>query len=50
MNHVVKLLKDKIFYMAEEYHQDYGIKNPEKMVCELKESGRLNRKKYDIND
>ena len=50
MKPVVKLLKDKIFYMAEEYHQDYGIKNPEKMVCELKESGRLNRKKYDIND
>ena len=46
----VKLLKDKVFFMAEEYHQDYGIKNPEKMVCELKESGRLNRRSYEIDD
>jgi len=46
----VKLLKDKVFFMAEEYHQDYGIKNPENMVCELKESGRLNRRSYEIDD
>ncbi|MBR4495523.1 MAG: peptide-methionine (S)-S-oxide reductase MsrA [Acholeplasmatales bacterium] len=50
MKPLVKLLKDKVFYMAEEYHQDYGIKNPEKMVCELKESGRLNRRRYEIDD
>ncbi len=47
---VVKLLRDKVFFMAEEYHQDYGIKNPDKMVCELKESGRLNRRRYEIDD
>jgi methionine-S-sulfoxide reductase len=50
MNPSVKLLKDKVFFMAEEYHQDYGIKNPEKMICELKESGRLNRRSYEIDD
>ena len=50
MKPVVKLLHDKVFFMAEEYHQDYGIKNPEKMVCELKESGRLNRRRYEIDD
>lgn len=50
MKPLVKILKDKVFYMAEEYHQDYGIKNPEKMVCELKESGRLNRRRYEIDD
>ncbi len=50
MKPVVKLLAEKVFFMAEEYHQDYGIKNPEKMVCELKESGRLNRRSYEIDD
>lgn len=50
MKSAVKLLPKKVFFMAEEYHQDYGIKNPEKMVCELKESGRLNRKRYDLDD
>ena len=50
MKPVVKILPLKVFFMAEEYHQDYGIKNPEKMVCELKESGRLNRKRYDLDD
>lgn len=47
---VVKILNEKIFYKAEEYHQDYAIKNPEKIVCELKESGRLNKKGYNIDD
>ena len=37
----VKLLSDTIFYLAEEYHQDYGLKNPELMQKELKESGRV---------
>ncbi len=50
MNPSVKLLKDKVFFMEEKYQQDYGIKNPEKMICELKESGRLNRRSYEIDD
>ena len=37
----VKLLEEEKFYMAEEYHQDYAIKNPELMLEELKLSGRL---------
>ncbi len=37
----VELLKDTIFYQAEEYHQDYHIKNPKLMEKELKESGRV---------
>ena len=40
----VKLLKEKIFYMAEEYHQDYALKNPVEMEKELINSGR---KKYE---
>ena len=36
----VKIMKEKEFYMAEEYHQDYAIKNPELMEKELIESGR----------
>ena len=46
----VKIYDEHLFYMAEEYHQDYGIKNPEKIVCELKESGRLNKKRYTVDD
>ena len=34
------LLEENIFYMAEEYHQDYALKNPELMEKELIESGR----------
>ena len=30
----------KSFYEAEEYHQDYYLKNPEAFEKELKESGR----------
>ena len=37
----VKILDDTIFYYAEEYHQDYGIKNPELMKEELIKSGRV---------
>lgn len=36
----VPILDEPIFYMAEEYHQDYAIKNPEEMEKELLESGR----------
>lgn len=37
----VKVLEDVVFYKAEEYHQDYALKNPEAMEEELKSSGRL---------
>lgn len=37
---VVKILKEKEFYMAEEYHQDFAIKNKEAMEKELIVSGR----------
>lgn len=37
----VKLLDDVVFYKAEEYHQDYALKNPELMAEELEKSGRL---------
>lgn len=37
---VVKVLPEEVFYMAEEYHQDYALKNPELMEKELIESGR----------
>lgn len=33
------------FYPAEEYHQDYYKKEPEKFACELDFSGRIRRKK-----
>ena len=32
----------KIFWPAEEYHQDYDLKNPEAFARELEESGRGN--------
>lgn len=38
----VSIEKEKTFYMAEEYHQDYALKNPEAMEKELIESGRKN--------
>lgn len=40
----VKVLGRQMFYKAEEYHQDYALKNPEAMEEELKSSGRLERK------
>lgn len=36
----VKVKPEEIFYMAEDYHQDYALKNPELMEKELIESGR----------
>ena len=36
----IKLLPYKNFYEAEEYHQDYYLKNPEAFEKELIESGR----------
>lgn len=37
---VVEVLPEEPFYMAEEYHQDYAIKNPVAMEEELIISGR----------
>ena len=37
---VVKVLPEEVFYMAEDYHQDFALKNPELMEKELIESGR----------
>lgn len=39
----VKLLPEMVFYMAEEYHQDYALKNPELMEEELIASGRIKK-------
>lgn len=36
----VKILDESTFYVAEEYHQDYCLKNPEEMEKELILSGR----------
>lgn len=36
----VKILAEMNFYIAEEYHQDFALKNPEAMEKELVESGR----------
>ena len=36
----VKLIKETNFYEAEEYHQEYGLKNPLEIEKEFKESGR----------
>lgn len=36
----VPILDEVVFYMAEEYHQDFAIKNKELMEKEWKESGR----------
>lgn len=36
----VQVLDEVTFYMAEEYHQDYAIKNPKEMEEELITSGR----------
>jgi peptide-methionine (S)-S-oxide reductase len=40
---VVSLLEEAVFYPAEEYHQDFHLKNPERMKKELEE--RNNYKK-----
>ena len=36
----VQVLKEDIFYLAEDEHQEYALKNPEAMEQELIESGR----------
>lgn len=36
----VPILEEPVFYMAEEYHQDYAIKNPKEMEIEWISSGR----------
>lgn len=36
----VSLIKESSFYEAEEYHQNYGLKNPVEIENELIESGR----------
>lgn len=36
----VDFLNEQVFFKAEEYHQDYAIKNPTEMEEELKKSGR----------
>ena len=36
----IPILPTPVFYKAEEYHQDYAIKNPKKMDLELIKSGR----------
>ena len=40
----VAVEKQKNFYRAEEYHQDYYLKNPEAFEKELEESGRKRKK------
>ena len=40
----VRLLGSAVFYRAEEYHQDYALKNPDAMQEELKASGRFEHK------
>lgn len=37
---MVQVLEENVFYMAESYHQDFAVKNPELMEKELIESGR----------
>ncbi|MCH5160254.1 MAG: peptide-methionine (S)-S-oxide reductase MsrA [Clostridiales bacterium] len=37
----VKILDNQVFYKAEEYHQDYALKNPEAYAEEERISGRL---------
>ena len=37
----IELLPYKNFYRAEEYHQDYDLKNPEEFRQELVSSGRI---------
>jgi peptide methionine sulfoxide reductase MsrA len=40
----IKLFQEKEFYLAEEFHQDYAIKNPEEIEKEFIISGRNNKK------
>lgn len=45
----VKVLNRTVFYKAEEYHQDYALKNPEAMEKEEEISGRLEYAKRKSN-
>ena len=47
---VTDLVKAPVFYPAEEYHQNYAIKNPKEMEEELINSGRIKEKLKKIND
>ncbi len=39
-----KILPDQTFFNAEQEHQNFALKNPEKMQLELEQSGRLHKK------
>ena len=45
----VKVLGDQVFYKAEEYHQDFALKNPEAMEEEMRTSGRLDSTAQKLN-
>ena len=40
----IKLILEKEFYVAEDYHQDYALKNPKEIEEEFKISGRNYKK------
>ena len=40
----IKLIPEKEFYVAEDYHQDYALKNPKEIEEEFKISGRKYKK------
>jgi peptide methionine sulfoxide reductase MsrA len=40
----IKLIPEKEFYIAEDYHQDYALKNPKEIEEEFKISGRNYKK------
>ncbi len=40
----IKLIPEKEFYVAEDYHQDYALKNPKEIEEEFKISGRNYKK------
>ena len=40
----IKLILEKEIYVAEDYHQDYALKNPKEIEEEFKSSGRNYKK------